>query len=575
MGDEPSDMSNGPVQEESWRVRIRGPGGEVLGAGVLLGSETVLTCAHVVPADASVLVDLVGVDGAEPVTARVIDECWVPERGDRLSGPSGDLALLRLDRPQPEKWSAVLHRLSPTWHRPVHTYGFPDGLNQGTWLWGKLAGLSGRDGRVQMFPVQQGEVVRPGFSGAAVTDELTGQVIGIVVGYYVGANFRHSYVIPTETVIRHLPMVRAWVHGDSAVDESLVSDSVQLTEDAAFATWLADWLRGGDAPPAESALVAPGDRARVMTLQRAVTLADRELSTADRTERVTDAPPGSVPLVGTLDLAVDVTRQSATAVAERVCGRMGIVAPTGGTPAERLRSTTLPLTIVADGVDRAPDPAALTELLELLAEQGSRVLMVFHTADEAVRRLAVEALVFRFRLGLLDRRLAGTADLGRRDLHDRCLLLTPEAGRGGRRALTVVHALRRHVATLRRAGSAPGRDAAELVRLQDEVDRCARTAAEAHARITRTIGRLDELLSRRDVLRGRLDAVRSMTRDLDAVEDLELADLYRRAHDGLWKAPCDVPAAEDAVARYLEAVRGRLDRGGRGADRGGGGGDRP
>ncbi|WP_046506457.1 S1 family peptidase [Streptomyces odonnellii] len=568
MGDELSDMSNRPVQEESWRVRIRGPGGQVLGAGVLLGSDTVLTCAHVVPAGTSVLVDLVGVTHSGPVTARAIDECWVPERGDHLSGPSGDLALLRLDRPQPEKWSAVLHRLSPSWHRVVHTYGFPDGLHQGTWLRGRLAGLSGRDGRVQMYPVHQGEVVRPGFSGAGVTDEQTGHVIGIVVGYYVGANFRHSYVIPTETVLRYLPVVRTWVHGDSAVDESLVSDSVQLTEDAAFATWLADWLRGGDASPAESALVEPGDRARVMTVQRAVTLADRELSTADRTDRVTGAPPGSVPLVGSVDLAVDVTRQSAAGLAERVCGRMGIDAGPGERLTERLRATVLPLTIVADGVDRAPDPAALTELLELLAEQGSRVLMIFHAADEAVRRLAVAALVFRFRLGVLDRRLAEIAGLGRRELYDRCVLLTADAAvRPGLEALTTVYTLQERVAALRRAGSAPGRDAVELARLQDELDGRAHTAAGARTRITRAIGHLDDLLRRRDVLRGRLDAVRPMTRDLDAVEDLELADLYRQAHDGLWKAPCDLPAAERAVARYLAAVRGRLDRGGGGEDR--------
>ncbi|MFD0445862.1 trypsin-like serine protease [Streptomyces indonesiensis] len=82
----------------TWRVRIRSSAGDVLGAGILLGSETVLTCAHVIPDDGlpvpatEVLVELVEVHEAQPVPARVADGCWVPQRSDGC----GDVALLRL-----------------------------------------------------------------------------------------------------------------------------------------------------------------------------------------------------------------------------------------------------------------------------------------------------------------------------------------------------------------------------------------------------------------------------------------------------------------------------------------------
>ncbi|WP_279571412.1 serine protease [Streptomyces sp. 8K308] len=555
MGDNPTPSSNSPGDSGSWRVRLRRPTGGVLGAGVLLSTDTVLTCAHVlgVP-DRPVLVDLVGAPRSETVRARVDAESWVPERGEpRGLGPTGDLALLRLERPQPAGRATRLRRLSPSWDRRVGMYGFPEGLDQGIYLRGRLAGGTGGDGRVQIFPEEPTEVARRGFSGAGVTDQQTGQVIGIVVSTYVGQGLRLSFMIPTETVIHHLPEVERWTDGDSVVDRALVSTSEEPVEELAFATWLATWLRGGaEVAPADAVLVEPADRARTLTLRRALTQADRELSTTGRATTGPRPEPGTLPPVGSLDLAVDASRQIPVELAERVCRRMGL---DGGQ--ERLAATLLPLTVVVDGVDRAPDPAGLTELLELLAERGSRLLLVFHAAAPKTRRAAVAALRLRHRLGLLARRLDEIAPL-EAGLHARHRQVRADIRRATQ-ALTTVHALGRLVPRLREEGSDPDRTAARLDRLHEELDGYERECRDAKACIEEALTRLGALVDRREELRGRLGAARARARAASGEEDLALAHDYATAHELLWRAPCDVPAAERAVAAYVRAVIGHPD----------------
>ncbi|MFJ5219357.1 trypsin-like peptidase domain-containing protein [Streptomyces sp. NPDC088354] len=81
-------------------VRVKGPDGEIAGAGFLVAPDLVLTCAHVVndalarprdeevAAGAGVLVDLPFAEGGGPAEV----ERWVPVREDQ----TGDIAVLRL-----------------------------------------------------------------------------------------------------------------------------------------------------------------------------------------------------------------------------------------------------------------------------------------------------------------------------------------------------------------------------------------------------------------------------------------------------------------------------------------------
>ena len=55
-------------------------------------------------------------------------------------------------------------------------------------------------------------------------------------------------------------------------------------------------------------------------------------------------------------------------------------------------------------------------------------------------------------------------------------------------------------------------------------------------------------------LRGRLGAYRAKAAALGRIEDLGLEQLYQRARDLLWSAPCDLAVAAAVVAEYQNAV---------------------
>jgi len=100
--------------------------------------------------------------------------------------------------------------------------------------------------------------------------------------------------------------------------------------------------------------------------------------------------------------------------------------------------------------------------------------------------------------------------------------------------------------TLKAAGRWP-RLASELDLLEEQAAAVAKGCRDAERQAT-------ELLDRRDELRGLLDAYQARAAKLGGAEDSELDARYDRARDLLWTAPCDLPAAADAVAGYQQAV---------------------
>ncbi|URM89622.1 trypsin-like peptidase domain-containing protein [Streptomyces sp. MRC013] len=535
-----------------WAVRIRWGNGEIAGAGVLLSPDRVLTCAHVVAPGAPVTAEFVGAPGREvpAVTARVDGDAYVPETCDADDDPSGDVALLRLEHPRPAHETVALRRLSAP-NRTVRMYGFPHEHNGGIWFRATIIGGCGRDGQVQLGPRTPGETARPGCSGAGVVDDLTGEVIGIVL---TAKHDRHgnafSFMSPAETIVRHLPQVAAWTRGPTAVDDRLRSrtDGPPARDlDEPFAQRLAAWLRG-DGEQVEISLVPPGDHARAATLRRAITLADRELRTAASVGRASLDPPGTVPSAGGHDLALDVTGVTAAETAERVAERMGLWRHPAGPAAERIRTGGVALTLVVVGVDRAADPPALLDLLAVLREGGSRLLLVFHETGPCYERARSD--------------LVGRPARERRDrLVTRLRELTgPLAASLGEAMATVraedpesVHeALYRaggalHILTGAERPDPPGGgpDLAAFERLTDRLD----------ARLRAAAGRLDALRRRRGELAGRLDGYHALHRSLTGgAEDLETDALYRSAHRLLRARPCDMRAVEEAVDAYVRLV---------------------
>jgi hypothetical protein len=109
----------------------------------------------------------------------------------------------------------------------------------------------------------------------------------------------------------------------------------------------------------------------------------------------------------------------------------------------------------------------------------------------------------------------------------------------------------------RLAGLGPLLDSGRLTRLGSELELLDRELATATANFKEAERAVVAALAKRDELRGLLGAYRAKAARLGAVEDAVLAERYERARDLLWTAPCDLAAAEAAVAGYQQAVLGQ------------------
>ncbi|WP_330337130.1 trypsin-like peptidase domain-containing protein [Streptomyces sp. NBC_00557] len=531
------------LRTPSWIARIEAPDGRVLGAGVLLAPDQVLTAGHVVRPGLDYVVRLVGVPELAAVSGTVGEDEHVPPHEDRWGDLSGDLALLRLTEPLPAQHTTRLHRLA-TPHGPVSMYGFPAGHEGGRWHGATLVAARGRDSQVQLRPVE-GELAVPGFSGGGVVDHGINQVIGIVLGVDEG----FSYMSPTETILRHLPQVAAWTDGAEAVDPRLrtAASAAGGALDVPFATQLASWFRGEGWPVLVA--VAPAHSDRAWTLNRAVTLADRELRSDRNTSGFSHDPPETVPPAGAHDLALDVKGLTAADVMDRIAVRLGIrddIRP------ERLGALRVPLTAVLVGVDQSAEPVALLGLADRLARQGARLLLVFRSrgvrADEADELLVRHPL--RDRWNRLDTELNRITEelspiLDR--LRDR-VLPGPGAGRlveqaeAGVRRTRMLRAWVDHTPERERE---PAR-ADLLFTFEDAADR-------RRQRLEQAIGALEARLRRREELLGRVSAEWPLCRERAAHGDrlMEAYRLYEQALSLLRHTPCDIERAEAAVGRFV------------------------
>jgi len=537
--------------KDLWRTRIRDPAGRVLGAGMLLGERHVLTCAHVVaPGDdlprGHVVVDFAG-RPAEPSTrARVEPDGWVPSRATG----EGDLALLRLDRPQPAGFGTLLQRLPTLWHYEVHAQGYPVDTEHTRGVTMALAGDTGPSEEwVQLIRWEPGEPSR-GFSGAAVVSDRTGHVVGMVVGRSKRGPAGVAYMIPVETIVRYLPQVSDWVRGDGAVDQRMVRQ-FEEDVDVPFAQQVSEWI----AAPGNVRVIITGghDSSRSKTLRSVVTSSDRERRPP--AELLDQAPDGTVAPLGRLDLAVDVSDLAVEEIVRRILGRLGIQAGTDMSAAERVRQGISPMTLVLDGVDDAAEPVALVDgLLRPLAEQGSCLLLGFHrdasAALDQARSLETEA----------------TAAEGERAgrLIQEVTTKTDELRTAEKKAME----LWRHVAP-RIAGTPHPPDHAAsfgLLLLRDrwtvrEAAHLLRRADRALMAVERYREMLEKTLADRNEARGLLETFKARAAACGLAENLELAGLHGTAYRLLnEELPADLHRAGTAVERYVDAVRRKCEQ---------------
>jgi hypothetical protein len=91
-------------------------------------------------------------------------------------------------------------------------------------------------------------------------------------------------------------------------------------------------------------------------------------------------------------------------------------------------------------------------------------------------------------------------------------------------------------------------------RLAAELDRCEAELAAAAAQTAGVRTAAADALEKRDELRGLLRAYKAKAARLGAAEDAGLAASFDQAYSLLWTAPCDLAAAEAAVAAYQRAI---------------------
>lgn len=587
---------------ESWRVRLRSLArGGIVGSGVLLGGDTVLTCAHVL-ADpkTEVGVEFPEIPGAAATTAAVIEGCWIPRRGkDR-----GDLALLRLARPQPARHSAPLLRMAPSTGVTVDLCGYPDAVRDGAGV-ALVATLSRKFGeRVQLNLADPAQLPERGCSGGPVQDRSAPtRVLGLTVTRYVRreglAPLVLAHMIPVDTILTHLPEIRPWVSGRGGVPPSVASRaSVREAVEVGYAERLAQWL--SSAVPVYATEVTEGSL-RERTLKRALALADRELSGEPPTP-LSRERPATVPPVGSLDLAVDTRGKPVDAVVTEVAERMNLGEPDARRARERLRRERMPLTLALLGVNRARDPEALLALCGDFAEYGCRLLLVSLGSGERVGERTRERLKLRHRLGALAERLRAVDGRVRQLVRDAerlagmeppdgtladlwmglTWLLSAERGGAGpepERAWAAVETLTRRLYRLETVAARERLKAEERYRQRDAL----RRELEGHRLLTRRLagrfggaadgpgapgraadpdgsGAPEQVADGPggEAARGDRDPVPRPSGAEGRVEDVVLAEEYGAACDALYGGRFVALSAARLVARYGAGVRREL-----------------
>ncbi|MEU4248927.1 trypsin-like peptidase domain-containing protein [Amycolatopsis sp. NPDC026612] len=480
---------------ESWRVCLLDSSGRALGAGMLLGESTVLTCAHVVQAageealsGSSLLVRFVGVDGMPETLAAVRPGCWVPPSADGR----GDIALLDLAEAFPHVRGAPLVSLGAVRDRVVHTYGFPHPHRYGVWVNNaELAGPAGAAGEwIQLNSPLPGERVRRGFSGAGVIDKATGAVLGMVVTEYTDERAGLAYLIPVEVIVRHVPDVARWV---------------------------------GEPPrPSSGPLI--------------VLIGERDSAVREDFRALGER----------LAAVVDATGKTAGEVAEHVSAGIS----TGPAPTV-LETNPEDVAVAVTSVEasRAPEEV-LTGVVKPLMDRGATVVLQFSGPDSPGAHLAR-----RWENERNARRLARLALLVDMVAHEE-ERTRAHAGRLGWRVPVPDRSadLRLRLAALKSADERvePGRVRRALAVTE-------RDAEAARLELVRLHADLDARAARYQELRGRLRGYNAKATDSGLMEDEELGELYRAAMLALTTRPDEPEAASELVERYVRAVRRRLE----------------
>lgn len=192
---------------------------EPIGAGFLVTSRHLLTCAHVVASalrieentperpTQPVYVDFPLLERHPILKAQVIN--WYPVKEHPSVGEPEDIAVLELTSKPPlpkvaQPISIVKLDDDMFFDRAVRMCGFPRGMDDGDWMTGTLQGITA-SGRVQLDNESGRRAVAKGFSGTAVWDKQENAVAGMIVGIQRRDRDTPAYMIPASTLLKAWP----------------------------------------------------------------------------------------------------------------------------------------------------------------------------------------------------------------------------------------------------------------------------------------------------------------------------------------------------------------------------------
>lgn len=189
------------MDEWHWRARIDTDTDRpaVLGAGFLIDSQRVLTCAHVVSGFTHIRVSFPG--GPEGLRAAVVPLTRWTQLGDH-----GDIALVQLEAPTSVSPARFPLLEGTYWAGELRAHGFRLGFEQtGSYVTVRSAPdmtLAREWWQLDVAP-DRPERLAQGFSGSAVYLAETGEVIGMVSDAALDSDGRMGRMLPLAALRRH------------------------------------------------------------------------------------------------------------------------------------------------------------------------------------------------------------------------------------------------------------------------------------------------------------------------------------------------------------------------------------
>lgn len=189
---------------------------EPKGAGFLISDREILTCAHVVEGlGEDIQLDFPLLDKKPRHKARV--KKIIPKNPQAGIGDFDDIAVLELAEDEvleQELHPAKIYEvdLNEIYDREVAVYGFPEDINAGEHVDGRLKFLIDK-GWIQINRVKGSRSITKGFSGAAVWDKKGHGVVGMVVTAKTDDQDEdkviHAYMIPADVLKKAEPLIES------------------------------------------------------------------------------------------------------------------------------------------------------------------------------------------------------------------------------------------------------------------------------------------------------------------------------------------------------------------------------